>query len=56
MRRQETSREEVVAAAEKVAIHDFIMPLPKEYEIPVAELGANFSSGNGSVLVWQELF
>lgn len=39
------SRAEVVAAAKKAAIHDFIMTLPKGYETLVGELGENLSGG-----------
>ena len=39
------SREEVLEAAKKASIHDFIMTLPKNYETKAGELGSNFSSG-----------
>ena len=39
------SREEVIEAAKKAAIHDFIMSLPAGYDTKMAELGGNLSSG-----------
>lgn len=37
--------EEVIEAAKKAAIHDFILTLPKGYDTKVGELGGNLSSG-----------
>ncbi len=39
------SREQVIEAAKKASIHDFIENLPKGYETKVGELGGNLSSG-----------
>ena len=39
------SREEVIEAAKKAAIHDFIMSLPEGYDTKMTELGGNLSSG-----------
>lgn len=39
------SFEEVVEAAKKASIHEFIMKLPQGYETNVGELGGNLSSG-----------
>ena len=39
------SREEIIKAAKKASIHDFIMTLPKEYETEVGELGDTLSGG-----------
>ncbi len=39
------AHEEVVAAAKKAAIHDFIMSLPNGYETTLTELGASVSGG-----------
>ena len=35
----DASREEIIAAAKKASIHDFITGLPKGYDTPVGELG-----------------
>lgn len=37
--------DDVVKAAEKASIHEFIMKLPKGYDTKVGELGGNLSSG-----------
>ena len=39
------SREEVIAAAKKAAIHDFIQSLPGGYETKLSELGDSISGG-----------
>lgn len=43
--KENASREEVIAAAKKASIHDFIMTLPKGYDTRVAELGDSLSGG-----------
>lgn len=43
--KEDASREEIVAAAKKAALHDFIMTLPQGYDTPVAELGQSLSGG-----------
>ena len=39
------SREEIMDAAKKASIHDFIIKLPKGYDTEVGELGDNLSGG-----------
>lgn len=39
------TKEEVIEAAKKASVHDFILSLPKGYETNVGELGGNLSSG-----------
>ena len=39
------TREEIMEAAKKASIHDFIMTLPKGYDTEVGELGDTLSSG-----------
>ena len=41
----EASYDEMVAAAKKASIHDFILTLPEGYETNINELGANLSGG-----------
>ena len=42
---RDASFEDVVEAAKKASIHEFIMKLPQGYETNVGELGGNLSSG-----------
>lgn len=41
----DATREELIAAAKKASIHDFIMTLPDGYETVIAELGTSISGG-----------
>ena len=41
----DASEEEVIAAAQKASIHDFITTLPDGYNTPVGELGDTLSGG-----------
>lgn len=41
----DATREEVIEAAKKASIHDFIMTLPQGYETKLAELGDSLSGG-----------
>lgn len=43
--KEDATREEVVAAAKKASIHDFILSLPNGYETKVSELGESLSGG-----------
>ena len=39
------SREEIIEAAKKASLHDFVMTLPKGYDTEVGELGDTLSGG-----------
>lgn len=41
----DATQEELVAAARKASVHDFIMTLPKGYETKLSELGESLSGG-----------
>lgn len=41
----DATQEEIVAAARKASVHDFIMTLPKGYETKLSELGESLSGG-----------
>ncbi|MDO5520315.1 MAG: ABC transporter ATP-binding protein [bacterium] len=43
--KENASIEEIMEAAKKASIHDFIMSLPEGYETNVGELGSNLSGG-----------
>lgn len=43
--KQRASREEIMEAAKKASIHDFIMTLPQGYDTQVGELGDTLSGG-----------
>jgi ATP-binding cassette subfamily C protein len=43
--REDATREEIVAAARKASLHDFVMTLPKGYDTELGELGDTLSSG-----------
>lgn len=43
--KENATMEEIIAAAKKASIHDFIMSLPKGYDSKVGELGGNLSGG-----------
>lgn len=43
--RENATREEVLEAAKKASIHDFIMSLPQGYDTKLAEAGASISGG-----------
>lgn len=45
MANRQASRQEVITAAQKANIHDFIMSLPDGYETKINELGSNLSDG-----------
>lgn len=43
--KENATKEEVIAAAKKASVHDFIMSLPKGYDTRLAELGDSISGG-----------
>lgn len=43
--KENATMEEIIAAAKKASIHDFIMSLPNRYDSKVGELGGNLSGG-----------
>lgn len=43
--KEDATREEVIEAAKKASIHEFIMTLPQGYETKLAELGESLSGG-----------
>lgn len=45
MAKRNASREDVIEAAKKAAIHDFIISLPQGYDTKVSELGSSLSDG-----------
>ncbi|AWA30510.1 antibiotic ABC transporter ATP-binding protein [Flavobacterium magnum] len=46
------SREQVINAAKKIGIHDFIMSLPENYDYNVRERGAMLSSGQRQLIAF----
>lgn len=46
------TREEVIAAAKKIGVHDFIMSLPGGYDYNVKERGAMLSSGQRQLIAF----
>jgi ABC-type multidrug transport system fused ATPase/permease subunit len=48
----EISREEVIAAAQKIGVHQFIMSLPNDYEYDVKERGVMLSSGQRQLIAF----
>jgi ABC-type multidrug transport system fused ATPase/permease subunit len=46
------SREEVVAAAKKIGVHEFIMSLPEDYDYNVKERGVMLSSGQRQLIAF----
>ena len=45
MANRNASKEQVIEAAKKASIHDFIMSLPEGYDTKMTELGSNLSDG-----------
>ena len=48
----EISREQVLAAAKKIGVHDFIMSLPDSYDFDVKERGVMLSSGQRQLIAF----
>jgi ATP-binding cassette subfamily C protein len=43
--REDATRDDIIAAARKASLHDFVMTLPKGYDTELGELGDSLSSG-----------
>ncbi|RRJ92936.1 ABC transporter ATP-binding protein [Flavobacterium macacae] len=52
----EISREQVVKAAKKIGVHDFIMTLPNGYDYNVKERGVMLSSGQRQLIAFLRAF
>jgi ABC-type multidrug transport system fused ATPase/permease subunit len=52
----EISREQVVEAAKKIGVHDFIMSLPENYDYNVKERGIMLSSGQRQLIAFLRAF
>ena len=50
------SREEVLVAAQKIGVHDFIMSLPDNYDFNVKERGVMLSSGQRQLIAFLRAF
>lgn len=50
------SREDVLAAAQKIGVHDFIMSLPDNYDFDVKERGVMLSSGQRQLIAFLRAF
>jgi ABC-type multidrug transport system fused ATPase/permease subunit len=48
----EISREQVLAAAREIGVHDFIMTLPDNYDFDVKERGVMLSSGQRQLIAF----
>lgn len=46
----EASMDEVIAAAKEAQLHDFVMTLPEQYDTPIENGQANFSTGQKQLL------
>ncbi|WP_374548968.1 ABC transporter ATP-binding protein [Flavobacterium sp.] len=46
------TREEVISAAKKIGVHDFIMSLPSDYDFDVKERGVMLSSGQRQLIAF----
>ena len=54
--KENATMEEIIAAAKKASIHDFIMSLPNGYDSKVGELGGNLSGGEKQRIVIARAF
>ncbi|MGB0837824.1 MAG: ABC transporter ATP-binding protein [Flavobacteriaceae bacterium] len=52
----DVSREEVIDAAKKIGIHDFIMSLPDNYDYNVKERGAMLSAGQRQLIAFLRVY
>jgi ABC-type multidrug transport system fused ATPase/permease subunit len=48
----EITKEEVISAAKKIGVHDFIMSLPENYDYNVKERGVMLSSGQRQLIAF----
>ena len=56
LQNESISRDEVIAAAKSIGIHDFIMSLPGDYDYNVKERGAMLSAGQRQLIAFLRVY